>query len=58
MADDLDAADCDLTYNRATYGRFQYIVLIGTAGPLLELSAMSITPGSDLQEVFPAMEVR
>ena len=44
--------------NRAMYGRLQYIVLIGTAGPLLKLSAMSITPGSDLQEVFPAMEVR
>jgi len=44
--------------NRAMYGRLQYILLFGTAGPDLKLNAMSITPGSVLQELFPAMEVR
>ena len=44
--------------NRAKYGRLQYILLFETAGPDLKLSAMSITPGSALQELFPAMEVR
>jgi len=44
--------------SRAMYGRLQYIILIGTAGPDLKVNAMSITPGSVLQELFPAMEVR
>jgi len=44
--------------NRAMYGRLQYIILIGTAGPDLKVNAMSITPGSVLQELFPATEVR
>ena len=55
-------ADNDLTKkhvgcNRAVYGRLQYINLIGTAGPDLKFNAMSIIPGSGLQELFPAMEV-
>ena len=44
--------------NRAMHGRLQYIILIGTAGSDLKLNAMSISPGSALQELFPAMEVR
>ncbi len=44
--------------NIAMYGRLQYIILIGTAGPDMKVNAMSVTPGSILQEVFPAMEVR
>ncbi len=44
--------------NRAMYGRLQYIILIGTAGPDLKFNAMSVIPGSALQELFPAMEVR
>ena len=61
--DQMDEADNDLAKkhlasNRAMYGRLQYIILIGTAGRHLKLNAMSITPGSVLQEVLPAMEVR
>ena len=44
--------------NRAMYGRLQYIILIGTAGPDLEFNAMSTIPGGGLQALFPAMEVR
>ena len=44
--------------NRAMYGRLQYIILIGTAGPGLKFNAMSIIPGGGLQALFPAMEVR
>ncbi len=59
----MDEADNDhvkkhFASNRAMYGRLQYIILIGTAGRYLKLNAMSITPGSVLQELFPAMEVR
>ena len=61
--DQMDEADNDLAKkhlacNRAMYGRLQYIILIGTAGQHLKLNAMSITPDSVLQELFPAMEVR
>lgn len=44
--------------NVAMYGRLKYIILIGTAGADLKFNAMSISPGSGLQELFPAMEVR
>ena len=44
--------------NRAMYGRLKYIILIATAGPLLKFNAMSIIPGSGLQELCPALEVR
>lgn len=44
--------------NKAMFGRLQYIILIGTAGADLKFTAMSITPGRGLQELFPAMEVR
>ena len=44
--------------NRAMYGRLQYIVLIGTAGPDFEFNAMSVVLGGGVQELFPAMEVR
>ena len=44
--------------NRAMYGRPQYSVLIGTVEPDLKFNAMSIIPGSRLQKLFPAMEVR
>ena len=47
-----------VTSNRAMYGRLQYVVSIGTAGPDLKFNAMSTVPGSGLQELFPAMEVR
>ncbi|DBB01754.1 TPA: hypothetical protein ACH3X1_000374 [Trebouxia sp. C0004] len=43
--------------NRAMYGRLQYIVLVGTAGPDLKFNVTSVVPGSGLQELFPAMEV-
>ena len=55
---DSDLIQKHLASDRAVYGRLQYIILIGTAGPDLKLNAMSITPGSALQELFPAMEVR
>ena len=56
-------AECDLTKkhvgsNRAMYGRLQYIVLIATAGPDVKLYAMSVIPGSGLQALCPATEVR
>lgn len=44
--------------NRAMYGRLQYIILVGTAGPDLKFNVTSVIPGSGLQELFPAMEVR
>lgn len=44
--------------NRAMYGRLQYIILIGTAGPYLKFNVTSVIPGTGLQELFPAMEVR
>ena len=44
--------------NRAMYGRLQYIILIGTAGPDLKFNVASVIPGTGLQELFPAMEVR
>jgi len=61
--DQMDEADDDLAKkhlasDRAMYGRLRYIILIGTAGRHLKLNAMSISPGSVLQEVLPAMEVR
>ena len=44
--------------NRAMYGRLQYIVLIGTAGPDFKFNAMSVVLGGGVQELFPPMEVR
>ena len=44
--------------NTAMYGRLNNVILIGTAGPELKFNAMSVIPGSGLQELFAAMEVR
>jgi len=59
---DMAEADNDLVKkhvgsNIAMYGRLGYIVLIGTAGSDMKVNAMTVTPGSSLQELFPAMEV-
>ena len=55
---DNDLVKKHVSSNRAMYGRLQYIILIGTAGRDLKFNAMSVIPGSGIQELFPAMEVR
>ena len=55
---DNDLIKKHVSSNTAMYGRLKYVILIGTAGPELKFHAMSVIPGSGLQELFPAMEVR